>query len=137
MVGDGTRNRNRGEGGRKKKQRVCASEVENNRSGRSHLARTMWRASTTLSLLAVLVLPLAATALARSSIPFLRGLRMSTTTYPIYGEESIMRPKAHGTSEKPVQENLRWGCDWKTADRICNFNRHYAGIRCLLSIESL
>ena len=53
---------------------------------------------------------------------------MATTTFPIYGEESIMRPKAHGTSEKPVQENLRWGCDWKTADRICNFNRHYAGI---------
>jgi peptide methionine sulfoxide reductase MsrB len=25
-----------------------------------------------------------------------------------------------------VQENLKWNCDRKTADRICNFNRHYA-----------
>merc|ERR1712232_137542 len=25
-----------------------------------------------------------------------------------------------------VQENLRWGCNRETADRICNFNRHYA-----------
>lgn len=24
------------------------------------------------------------------------------------------------------QQNLRWGCDWDVADRICNFNRHYA-----------
>lgn len=37
-----------------------------------------------------------------------------------------MKPKAHGTSETPVQETLRWGCDRDTADRICNFNRHYA-----------
>jgi peptide methionine sulfoxide reductase MsrB len=42
------------------------------------------------------------------------------------GDESIMSPKAHGTSEVPVQKNLRWGCDYDTADRICNFNRHYA-----------
>jgi len=37
-----------------------------------------------------------------------------------------MSPKAHGTSEVPVQDNLRYGCDKATADRICNFNRHYA-----------
>ena len=37
-----------------------------------------------------------------------------------------MSPKAHGTSPQPVQKNLRWGCDWGTADRICSFNRHYA-----------
>ena len=37
-----------------------------------------------------------------------------------------MSPKAHGTSEVPVQKNLRWECDYDTADRICNFNRHYA-----------
>lgn len=42
------------------------------------------------------------------------------------GDNSIMKPKQHGTSETPVQENLRWGCDRKIADRICNFNRHYA-----------
>jgi len=37
-----------------------------------------------------------------------------------------MSQKAHGTSEKPVQKSLRWECDNETADRICNFNRHYA-----------
>ena len=34
-----------------------------------------------------------------------------------------------GTSETPVQENLRWECDRKVADNICNFNRHYAEYR--------
>eukprot|EP00545_Synedropsis_sp_CCMP1620_P012919 CAMPEP_0119004898 /NCGR_PEP_ID=MMETSP1176-20130426/1419_1 /TAXON_ID=265551 /ORGANISM="Synedropsis recta cf, Strain CCMP1620" /LENGTH=151 /DNA_ID=CAMNT_0006956659 /DNA_START=160 /DNA_END=615 /DNA_ORIENTATION=- len=37
-----------------------------------------------------------------------------------------MAPKAHGTSATPVQSTLRWNCDNKLADRICNFNRHYA-----------
>ena len=46
--------------------------------------------------------------------------------YPIYCEEDVMSQKAHGTCEKPVQENLRWNCDRNTADRICCFNRHYA-----------
>jgi len=47
----------------------------------------------------------------------------------LLGDESIMSPKAHGTSETPVQENLRWDCDEKVADNICNFNRHYAEFR--------
>jgi hypothetical protein len=42
------------------------------------------------------------------------------------GDESIMSQKEHGTSHTPVQSNLRWGCDEKTADRICNYNRHWA-----------
>ena len=42
------------------------------------------------------------------------------------GDESLMRPKEHGTSHVPVQTNLRWNCDSAIADRICNFNRHYA-----------
>lgn len=46
--------------------------------------------------------------------------------YPIMADESVMSPKAHGTSEKPVQKDLKWNCDYDTADRICNFNRHYA-----------
>ena len=46
--------------------------------------------------------------------------------YPKIGPESIMARKAHGTSSTPVQENLRYGCDFKTADRICNYNRHFA-----------
>ena len=50
----------------------------------------------------------------------------STSKYPVYADEEVMSQKAHGTSEKPVQKNLRWNCDYNTADRICNFNRHYA-----------
>ena len=46
--------------------------------------------------------------------------------YPVAGSEDIMSQKAHGTSDKPVQKKLRWGCDVKNADKICNFNRHYA-----------
>ena len=42
---------------------------------------------------------------------------------PILAEEEVMTQKGHGTSEKPVQKNLRWNCDFQTADRICNFNR--------------
>eukprot|EP00980_Cylindrotheca_fusiformis_P028949 scaffold22680_cov107-Cylindrotheca_fusiformis.AAC.18 len=45
---------------------------------------------------------------------------------PIVGDEAIMKPKHHGTSRVPVQQNLRWQVDRETADRICNFNRHYA-----------
>jgi hypothetical protein len=41
-------------------------------------------------------------------------------------EEGVMSRKKHGTSDRPVQEDLRWNCDRDTADRICNFNRHYA-----------
>ena len=50
-------------------------------------------------------------------------------TFPspcVMGDENIMSKKEHGTSATPVQSNLRWGCDSETADRICNFNRHYA-----------
>ena len=39
--------------------------------------------------------------------------------YPVVGAESIMAPKAHGTAERPVQTDLRWGCDRGVADRIC------------------
>jgi hypothetical protein len=27
-------------------------------------------------------------------------------------EEDVMSQKQHGTSEKPVQKNLRWNCDY-------------------------
>jgi len=47
----------------------------------------------------------------------------------LMGDESIMSPKSHGTSNTPVQANLRWNCDQKVADNICNFNRHYAEYR--------
>ena len=43
-----------------------------------------------------------------------------------YGDEDLMRQKGHGTSEKPVQSNLLYGVDNKLADKICNYNRHFA-----------
>lgn len=35
------------------------------------------------------------------------------------GTEDLMKRKAHGTSETPVQAHLRWGCGTVLADRIC------------------
>merc|ERR1711937_183505 len=54
------------------------------------------------------------------------GAATMSSKYPITIDESVMNRKAHGTCERPVMENLRWGSDWKTADKICCFNRHYA-----------
>ena len=48
----------------------------------------------------------------------------ANSKFPVMAEEEVMSQKAHGTSEKPVQEKLRWNCDFETADRICNFNRY-------------
>eukprot|EP00523_Entomoneis_sp_CCMP467_P016870 CAMPEP_0168782486 /NCGR_PEP_ID=MMETSP0725-20121227/9189_1 /TAXON_ID=265536 /ORGANISM="Amphiprora sp., Strain CCMP467" /LENGTH=223 /DNA_ID=CAMNT_0008832421 /DNA_START=162 /DNA_END=830 /DNA_ORIENTATION=- len=45
---------------------------------------------------------------------------------PIVGSESIMSPKKHGTSDTPVQQNLRWNVNKRMANRICNYNRHFA-----------
>mmetsp|Transcript_9826 Transcript_9826/g.11796 ORF Transcript_9826/g.11796 Transcript_9826/m.11796 type:complete len:269 (+) Transcript_9826:119-925(+) len=44
----------------------------------------------------------------------------------VMGSKTIMKKKAHGTSERPVQQDLKWGVNRKKADKICNFNRHYA-----------
>lgn len=46
--------------------------------------------------------------------------------FPIYADEGVMSEKGHGTSAAPVQASLKWGCDNALADRICNFNRHWA-----------
>eukprot|EP00286_Rhodomonas_abbreviata_P000425 CAMPEP_0181290086 /NCGR_PEP_ID=MMETSP1101-20121128/1230_1 /TAXON_ID=46948 /ORGANISM="Rhodomonas abbreviata, Strain Caron Lab Isolate" /LENGTH=261 /DNA_ID=CAMNT_0023394355 /DNA_START=57 /DNA_END=842 /DNA_ORIENTATION=- len=46
--------------------------------------------------------------------------------FPLYGKRDIMKKKKHGTSDQPVMKNLRWGCDNELADKICNFNRHFA-----------
>ena len=43
-----------------------------------------------------------------------------------FGDESIMSPKEHGTSAKPVQSDLLYGVSNKLADKICNYNRHFA-----------
>ena len=37
-----------------------------------------------------------------------------------------MDQKGHGSCSKPVMSQLRWKCDYETADRICCYNRHYA-----------
>ena len=37
-----------------------------------------------------------------------------------------MKRKKHGTSNVPLQQDLKWNCDRKEADKICNYNRHYA-----------
>jgi len=44
----------------------------------------------------------------------------------VMGTEEMMSQKEFGTSAVPIQTDLRWGCDVETADRICNYNRHYA-----------
>jgi hypothetical protein len=44
----------------------------------------------------------------------------------VLGSENIMTPKAHGTSEVPVQSNLQYGVSVPLADRICNYNRRFA-----------
>ena len=43
-----------------------------------------------------------------------------------HGTDELMAPKEHGSCRTPVQKNLRYGCDFKTADGVCCFNRHYA-----------
>lgn len=63
--------------------------------------------------------------LLRVGSPKKLGLAMASK-YPLVGEEALMSKKAHGTCDKPVQKDLRWNCDFETADRICCFNRHYA-----------
>lgn len=40
----------------------------------------------------------------------------TTGNYPIMAEEDVMSKKKHGTSDKPVQEKLRWNCDYETAE---------------------
>jgi hypothetical protein len=51
---------------------------------------------------------------------------VDTTKLPVIAPEDVMSQKKHGTSDAPVMKDLRWKCDFDTADRICNFNRHYA-----------
>ena len=44
----------------------------------------------------------------------------------VMGTEEMMSPKEFGTSAVPIQKDLRWNCDVRTADKICNYNRHGA-----------
>jgi len=62
----------------------------------------------------------------RETRPTMSADEIKTGGPVVFCNEDTMSKKAHGTSEKPVQKDLRWGVDYDTADRICNFNRHYA-----------
>lgn len=57
------------------------------------------------------------------------GAGVGPQRYPVVGLSDIMRKKAHGTSERPAQQELRWACSHEIADRIGNFNRHNAEYR--------
>ena len=46
--------------------------------------------------------------------------------YPMKGPQEVMNLKAHGTTERPVQHHLSFGCDEKIANSICSFNRAYS-----------
>jgi peptide methionine sulfoxide reductase MsrB len=75
----------------------------------------------------ILLVILAFFALSRSSMAVWFGSDDASCSPPcVPGDESIMSPKEHGTSHKPVQSDLRWKCSAKIADQICNYNRHYA-----------
>jgi len=90
---------------------------------------------TKLAKAASIILALTTAASARS-VPsaFISGSRSFQSTasalnaapdkLPVMCEESVMSPKAHGTSEEAVMKDLKWGCDYDVADRICNFNRY-------------
>ena len=60
----------------------------------------------------------------RRVVPIHRMLLQTSRYHPPARQQ--MARKAHGTSARPVQSPLRWGCDAKLADRICSYNRHYA-----------
>jgi hypothetical protein len=59
-------------------------------------------------------------------LPSLAANAVSVGGKVLYGDESIMSPKEHGTSASPVQQDLLYGVSNKLADRICNYNRHFA-----------
>lgn len=42
---------------------------------------------------------------------------------PVYGDASLMDPKAHGTTARPVQQDLRWNVSAALANEVCSFYR--------------
>jgi len=44
----------------------------------------------------------------------------------VYGDETIMNQKGHGSTESPVQSNLLYGVDQDLANKICSYNRRFA-----------
>lgn len=48
-------------------------------------------------------------------------------TKPVYANDNdIMYPKEHGTSMQSVQDTLLYNVNVPLADKICNYNRHFA-----------
>jgi hypothetical protein len=64
-------------------------------------------------------------ALVASAQPAAASMATSSTIH-YANSDDIMFPKEHGTSSQPVQSNLLYGVDNGLADKICNFNRHFA-----------
>lgn len=64
--------------------------------------------------------------IAQGPLSRLIGASASGGEFPVRGSEEIMAAKGHGTSERPVMDALRWSVDPKLADRISNYNRHWA-----------
>mmetsp|Transcript_28521 Transcript_28521/g.37311 ORF Transcript_28521/g.37311 Transcript_28521/m.37311 type:complete len:254 (-) Transcript_28521:285-1046(-) len=69
--------------------------------------------------------------IALAAIPLITGTSVpdplkASSEYPIYGSNAIMSQKAHGTTDAMVMENLKWGVDRNTADRISSYNRRFA-----------
>lgn len=86
-----------------------------------------------MNFLSIAVLAMAARSASGFVVPFASTANRAAFTTKIFAEklpivasEEIMSKKNHGTSDKPVMKELRWSCDYDVADRICNFNRHYA-----------
>ena len=50
----------------------------------------------------------------------------ATSQYPIMASEEVMSQKKHGTSEKPVQKDLRWNCDFETAEYVGFTNKMWS-----------
>merc|ERR1712125_215194 len=55
-----------------------------------------------------------------------KSLAVSTGGKIVYGDENIMDNKSHGSTQKAVQQQLKFGVSRKTADKICSYNRHFA-----------
>lgn len=100
---------------------IDKNNIKENPDRRSFL-QTIATVTATATTAATVYNPSTASAADENGIGFSIGGKMKL------GDESIMVPKAHGTSEIPVQESLRYGVSNKLADKISNFNRRFAEI---------
>ena len=93
------------------------------REGRKKLAMLAFRMLHTCAALHPVPRRLAAAALLRMSSASAAELSTGVGGLPktggevVYCNEDTMSQKVHGTTETPVQHNLRWDVDRKTADR--------------------